>query len=305
MSQPAAPLPRDAAAGPARLHPAPEKGRGHRKRRPRRDRRFWPPRWVIAAGVVLGSIIVAISPLPLSGFVAWVVAWALIAVAVTGFVEFGRRRWFPRIAAAVRRRGDEVEVPDRLRRLDGRDGDWYDDDPAGDYEDWPDDARYAAARTARAGDTRPWQAARPRPAAASGPAGRRSTARQRAALAARQIAVPKTGVAPPAEAGPLADKIREFRSDDGDDLQAWCDELAALFYLLGEALSDAHDGMVNDTGLDEIPAAAVHTLADQVVELGAGALEAKETILKYYEDPITFAESGGRMTRDGRFWEQH
>jgi hypothetical protein len=48
----------------------------------------------------------------------------------------------------------------------------------------------------------------------------------------------------------------------------------------------------------------VHDVADQVVEVGSQVLEAKEKILRYYDDPINFADSGGKMPKDGRYWEQ-
>jgi hypothetical protein len=148
-----------------------------------------------------------------------------------------------------------------------------------------------------------WQPARPR-RGGGGPAGRRASGRIRADLANRQFSVPKAGGEASAEAKALAAKISEFRAEGGDDLEAWFDERAADFFLIAEAISDAHDGMVSDTGLDEIPASAVHDMADEVAEVGTGAVKAKETIVRYYEDPINFADEGGKMPVDGQFWER-
>jgi hypothetical protein len=306
MSQPAPntpPPPRggrgDPQIAPARIRTAvPQRGRRHRAGPPRH--RLRTAALVTGPGLVAGAVIAAQLPLP--GIVAWVIAWAVIAVAVTVFIEFGRRRWLPAAIIAVRglHRDDGDTIPIRGRRDLPRDDEarpWW----RGRADAYDDDDEEAENR-------RPWQPAPDRPSGAgrapAGPAGRRSAARQRAALATRQFTVPKTtGGAVSAEASALASKIAEFRTDDGEELEGWLDQMAADMYAIGEAISDAHDGLVNETRLDEIPCAAVHDAADSTVDLGGLLVAAKEKILRYYEDPRNFAESGGKMPAKGDFWE--
>jgi len=250
-----------------------------------------PPRLLsrprVVAGVTLGTLVTIVLGL----FGHWPATWlarfileVVMVVVITGIIVAWRQGHLGELSGRAQDRYRQARAGDTRPSAVLR--------PADDDEEYGD-----------GDDLLPWQPARPRPAD-SGPAGRRAAARARASLAARQIAVPKTSAAPPPEFTAAAAKISEFRSDDGEELETWLDELAAGLYAIGEAISDAHDGMVNDTGLDEIPAAAVHDVADQVVDVGGQVLEAKEKILAYYDDPINFADSGGKMPKDGRFWEQ-
>ena len=278
----------DAQAGPSRIRPAVTPPDAPRTA----PRRF--SRWRVISGFAIGTALL-IALVVLTGWPAtWVsgiVTEVVVTAVTTGLIVAWRQGHLRDLKVQATGRYREARAgraqPDPVPGYDG-DGQafaGFDDDV-----DVVDDGSWRPApRVSPAG---------------SGPAGRRAAARQRAVLATRQFAVPKVGAAP-AEFVAVAGRISEFRSDDGDDLQDWLDGIAAGLYAIGEAISDAHDGLVNETGLDEIPAAAVHDAADQVVESGGALLAAKDRILTYYEDPINFAESGGKMTKDGGFWESH